>query len=189
MDKYGYSDNSRVCHSLRPIIDRIIENMPDNAIFVESGCYLGITTAHFIEKLLASKKSFKYYCIDNWKFDNVPDKYVDNLLEFKQNLGELIQYATIIVDDAINAIQLFQDNSVYFCFLDDSHKYQHVTKQISDWLPKMAENSFLAGDDYYDNEVYLAVHDHFNDSDIENLNNNAGFLIVNPKVKIKNAKQ
>lgn len=183
-DVFGYPANSRVCHSVRACIDRVIASAPEGAVFVESGGFLGHTSQHWVDKLRASKKQFTFYVIDNWKLENVTEKHDDNLAFFMENVGEdRIKDINIVSSDAIQAIQLFKDNSVYFLFLDDDHTYAHVTKQIGLWLPKLTSNGIMAGDDYYCADVYNAVHDWFNHGDIESLYNNSGFLVQNPKQK------
>jgi len=182
----NYAPDSRVCHSIRACIDDVINLAPENSIFVESGCYRGDSTKHWIEKLLASGKKFRFYGIDDYKFENVTEKFDDNYQFFLDNIGsKLIKYVNVIKSDSLEAIKLFEDNSVFFVFLDDNHTYNHVVQQIKLWLPKFADFSILAGDDYYDSEVSNAVAQYFNKEDIQNLNNNAGFLIHNPKEKVK----
>ncbi len=178
-----YSQHSKVCHSIRACINRVIHLAPEDSIFVESGGYLGNTSKHFIEKLLASGKRFTFYCIDNWKMENVKRIHTDSLQHYKDHLGELIEHVNIISSDSLEAIKQFEDDSVFFCFLDDCHMYPHVSTQIDMWLPKMKDFSILAGDDYYCEGVRKSVKEHFNISDIESLYGNAGFLVVNPKEK------
>jgi hypothetical protein len=182
-----YPPDSKVCHSVRACIDRVIEAAPDGSIFVESGCYQGNSTKHWIEKLLASGKKFKFYGIDNYKLDNVTERFDsidENYKFFCENIGEeLLKHAEIIKSDSLEAIKLFEDDSVFFVFLDDSHVYDHVVKQIGLWLPKMKDFSIMAGDDYYSPEVQSAVAQHFKKKDVESLDNNAGFLVTNPKQK------
>lgn len=181
-----YPEGSRVCHSIRGCVNRVIDAAPDDSIFVESGGYLGNTTKHFVQKLLDSGKKFTYYVIDNWKLDNVTERHDDNLQFFKDNVGEeLMKHVNIIASDALDAVQEFDDNSVFFCFLDDSHVYAHVTKQIGLWLPKMMDYSILAGDDYYCSDVSRAVNDHFRPTYVEKLHGNSGFLVENPKDKTR----
>ena len=177
-----YQSDSKVCHTIRASINRVIEMAPDDSIFVESGCYQGNTTKHFIIKLLASKKKFTFYAIDNWKLDNVTERNDDNFRFFENNVGpELMAYVNVISSDALEAIKHFEDDSVFYCYLDDCHVYGHVTKQIGLWLPKMKDFSILSGDDYYSREVANAVHDHFEDKHIHRLFKKAGFLVYNPK--------
>lgn len=181
-----YGDTSKVCHSLRASLYTVIEMAPENSIFVESGGYLGNSTKHIAQKLLDSGKKFTYYVIDNWLLDNVTTRHHDNFDYFKTNVGEeLMEHVNIVSMDSILAIDEFEDNSVYASFLDDCHVYAHVTKQIGLWLPKMKDFSILYGDDYYCHDVSNAVRDHFDDKDVHSLFNSAGFLVYNPKEKVR----
>lgn len=180
-----FPEGSRVCHSIRASIHEVIAKAPDNAIFVESGGYLGFTSKYIVELLLASKKSFTYYVIDDWTFSNVGDKYLNNLDVYKQNLGEHLKHVNIIESDSLKAVELFKDDSVYYCFIDDNHTYGHVVKQIGLWLPKMQDYSIMSGDDYYSDDVFNAVAEWFEKKDIIGLNGQDGFLVENPKEKAK----
>lgn len=176
----------KACHSIRGCIDSVINLAPDKSIFVESGGYLGNTTKFVVQKLLDSGKRFQYFVIDNWKLDNVTERHDDNLQFFKDNIGdEILTHIDIICSDSLEAISQFDDNSVFFTFLDDSHVYQHVTKQIPLWVPKIVDGGILAGDDFYSLEVKRAVYDHFHAADVIDIFN-AGFAILDPKRKIIN---
>ena len=180
-------DISQVCHSIRGCIDEVLDHAPDGAIFVESGCYLGTTTYYFVKRLLMTGKKFQYYCIDNWKLDNIvgdsPIPDGDNLEFFKNTIKEVKDHVNIICSDSIEAIKEFADDSVYFAFLDDCHQYEHVTKQVPAWVPKMKDHSYLAGDDFYSPLVQKGVFDHFDDLDVVRIDR-CGFYVKNPKEKI-----
>lgn len=181
MNKYPH--DSKVCHSIRACIDRVIELAPDKSIFVESGVYQGNTTKEFISRLLKSGKQFRYYCIDNFLLENVREKNEDNLGFFKKNVDKYLAHIDIVHSDSLEAVSLFEDDYIYFCFLDDNHTYDHMMKQIPLWIPKMKDFSILAGDDFYSDGIKRAVYHYFDKSDVVNLNNNAGFAIENPKEK------
>lgn len=168
-------ENTRLCHSLRWCIDGVIEEAPPNAVFIESGCYRGDSTKIVVNKLIDRGIPFKYYCIDNWEFANVTEKFSDNFQFFLDNIGDCADHVEIIRGDSLEAVENFEDDSVYFCFLDDSHVYAHVVKQIGLWLPKIVNNGILAGDDYYAKDVSDAVAQHFRGKDITKLGN-SGFL-------------
>lgn len=180
-----FPSDSRVCHSIRASINEVIDKAPNDSIFVESGGYLGFTSRYIIEQLLAAKKQFTYYVIDDWTFSNVTEKFTNNLDIYKENVGEYLKHINIIQSDSLKAVELFKDNSVYYCFIDDNHTYAHVTKQIGLWLPKMLDCSIMSGDDYYCDDVREAVDDWFKNEDVIRLDGNSGFLVENPKSKNK----
>ncbi len=182
-------DISQVCHSIRGCIDEVLDYMPDKSIFVESGCYKGTTSYYFIKRLLMTNKGFQYWCIDNWELVNISDNSgkpeIDNFEFFQKTVEEVQPHINIISSDSIEAIDQFQNDSVYFTFLDDCHTYEHVTKQIGLWIPKMKDHSILAGDDFYSGDVKRAVYDHFDEKDVVKIDN-CGFMVKDPKSKVKN---
>ena len=49
-----------------------------------------------------------------------------------------------------NIVSVFADKFLHFLYIDGNHKYESVKKDLNDWLPKMQENSVIAGHDYID---------------------------------------
>jgi predicted O-methyltransferase YrrM len=50
--------------------------------------------------------------------------------------------------DSLDAVSLYDDASLDFVFIDGSHDYDSVCKDIDAWLPKVKPNGILAGHDY-----------------------------------------
>jgi len=135
----------------------LAKNCPENAILIESGTYLGNCAALFVKTLVdAGNTTFKLYTIDNFQFDNIPwqQKQIDNWPNgydaYLENIKELgvEPYITTIVKDCIEAIADFEDKSVNFLFLDDNHDGEWVDRELSLYIPKMASDSIIFGDDY-----------------------------------------
>ena len=60
------------------------------------------------------------------------------------------------------AVRLFPDNYFDFVFIDASHLYEDVVKDITLWLPKVRKGGILSGHDYNHpkhEDVAKAVHD------------------------------
>jgi predicted O-methyltransferase YrrM len=45
------------------------------------------------------------------------------------------------------ASQLFEDQSLDFCYIDAEHKFESVNKDIQLWLPKVKNGGWIAGHD------------------------------------------
>ncbi len=172
-----YPDLSLVCNTVQGSIDLILENFPPDGIIVESGTYIGNTAAYIVNKLLEAGKTFKFFTVDNFQFDNVGTEWVsrdsiclgnrvlvrddggrDSYVSehggydyYKRNIDDLgvTPYITTLIRDSLLAPEYFEDKSLYCVILDDSHSGKHVSKQIELYLPKMAKNSLLIGDDCY----------------------------------------
>ncbi len=67
-----------------------------------------------------------------------------------------------VSDFSIKAAELFEDNSLDFCYIDGDHSYQAVTDDITAWLPKLKQGGIMAGDDYIrsnrDKRFYDVIH-------------------------------
>ena len=48
----------------------------------------------------------------------------------------------------LNAVNLYDDDSLDFVLIDGSHAYNDVHDDITAWLKKLKPGSLLAGDDY-----------------------------------------
>lgn len=126
-------------------------------VFVEVGVFLGRSLYQLAYH--TKDKDIKVYGVDYWpkgktiKFkkkenfpkdlltwDQVYDKAVDNLKEF--------DHVTLIRKDSSEASKMFEDGSVEFIFLDGSHTYEGVKKDLKSWFPKLKENGVIAGHDY-----------------------------------------
>ena len=60
----------------------------------------------------------------------------------------LTEMTEIHAMDSIEASKTFEDNSIDFIHFDGSHASEYVKAEISAWLPKLKENSVIAGHDY-----------------------------------------
>ena len=73
-----------------------------------------------------------------------------------------------MLEDSGMSVDLFEDNSLDFVFIDASHEYEDVKNDILAWLPKVKRGGILAGHDYYVNQdwfsgVKKAVNEIFSD--------------------------
>jgi hypothetical protein len=106
-----------------------------------------------------SDKNIEFYCIDTWQgsFEHKDSKEIDSLYDiFTENMKPLDKYYKKIRNNSIEASNQFEDNSLDFVFIDASHEYEDVKKDIQTWLPKIKKNGILAGHDYY-----VGEHDYF----------------------------
>jgi hypothetical protein len=63
----------------------------------------------------------------------------------------------IIKSDSVKAANHFADESVSLCFIDASHLYENVLKDLRAWWPKIKKGGILAGHDFPGDGVKKAV--------------------------------
>ena len=59
--------------------------------------------------------------------------------------------------DSADSAKHFADGSVDFVYVDASHEYKDVTKDLDAWWPKLKSGAVLAGDDWQFEGVERAV--------------------------------
>jgi ubiquinone/menaquinone biosynthesis C-methylase UbiE len=69
---------------------------------------------------------------------------------------------------SLEAVNLYDDESLDFVFIDASHEYEDVKNDILAWLPKVKEGGFIGGHDYSSSwdGVVRAVDEIFNNSEL-----------------------
>ena len=124
------------------------------------GSSLGYKWAGFKE-LLAIE--WDQNAVDTFKFDNISwpsevqvlnnhgkqwqNKYYDLFL-YNLKQSDIEDMTTIVHMDSIEASKTFDDNSIDFIHIDGCHAGDYVEEELRSWLPKMRDNSIIAGHDY-----------------------------------------
>ena len=141
------------------------------AKFVEVGSWKGRSISYLAVETINADKNQEIYAVDTWKgsvehLNPESDHFnLDLLIDpdwlynlFLKNIEPVKDYLNIIRDNSLNACNIFKNNSLDFVFIDASHDYESVLKDIKAWFPKMKPNSIIAGHDYtWNEEVKKAV--------------------------------
>ena len=137
-----------------PIFYRdLVQRLLPGSHFVEVGVLEGESLKYLCREIKNSGKDIKVTGVDHFK-----DQSEGAFDEFKKNMGDL--KCTIIIGDSVEASKQF--NSVDAVFIDASHDYNSVKKEILAWLPKVT--GVIAGHDYPTYEgVVRAVDEIFGD--------------------------
>lgn len=139
----------------------------NNLRIAEIGVYKGRCTAMWNVELINKKIDYEYYAIDNFEgsyehkvWGNAP-KYEEAL----NNLSPVIDRIKLMTSDSIEASMKFEDEYFDIIYIDASHDYESVKKDILSWLPKLKKNGIICGDDYsiYFPGVVQAVNEVFPD--------------------------
>ena len=149
----------------------MVKKFNSGSKFVEVGSWKGMSSAFMATEIANSEKDISFCCIDSWEgsiehreFKDLKDIYHI----FITNMRPLEKYFSHIKERSLNAVNLFEDNSLDFVFIDASHEYEDVKNDILAWLPKVKRGGILAGHDYYVNQdwfsgVKKAVNEIFSD--------------------------
>lgn len=144
--------------------DFLLSTIPDNGIFVECGAWLGSSSAYLCDK---AGDRIKIYIVDTWQ--GSPDE-----LETTHKLATETDIYTIFLDnmgsrnftplrmDSSLASKQFEDNSCDVVYIDMTHSYEAVKKDIECWLPKVKVGGYISGHDYGNTHgVVMAVNEFF----------------------------
>lgn len=157
---------------------QIVAGLPDGAVYVEVGCFLGRSTAALAGHIAASGKRIKLVVVDTFalkpgdepalffalgecgggetvkgqvRFRKV---FEANLAAagFKTGKGSFIQAHT---KPSVAMAAEYADGSVDVVFIDADHSYEAVVADIKAWWPKLKPGGVLAGHDIH---TYDTVH-------------------------------
>jgi len=133
---------------------KFIDTAENGDIIVEVGVWKGKSVSYLGVEAINSGKEITIYAIDTWLGSNVPehnnDIYVQNgtLYDlFLDNIKDLKSVIKPIRATSLEAVQLFDDESLHAVFIDADHKYEEVRKDIQAWYPKVKVGGFVSGHD------------------------------------------
>lgn len=151
----------------------------DGDIFVELGSFVGESAASMIEKIRASGKRIKLYCIDVFDIEKTyldgnhsPDmvingegltcqKWIDahGLRGMYATFAKNLRYKDrdklitgVLIGKSAELAELFTYGSVKFCFVDAGHSFDEVLADMRAWFPKMKPDGLFAGHDWFSGE-------------------------------------
>ena len=125
----------------------------NDLIGIEIGTFAGESTEIFLKS-----NAFKtLYCIDPYIQGFDPnDESTSELLPFAEKRfdkkfkdNKIIKKIKCKSDDAIN---LFEDNSIDFIYIDGNHQYKFVKNDIINYFPKIKIGGIISGHDYETSE-------------------------------------
>lgn len=155
-----------------PLYKNVAKTLRDDMTLVEVGSWLGKSAALMGVEIENSGTTAKLYCVDPW-VDGGPDlRNTDHFRrvsgeplmdQFIRNVAPVARHVIPVKKMSVDAALDFRDGSVDFLMLDGDHSYEAVGDDIAAWLPKMAKNSIISGDDYGWPGVTQAVTEAFGD--------------------------
>lgn len=114
----------------------------------EVGVYKGKMTAMWNLILMVNNISYEYDAIDHFRGSTEHDNTVDYYGITKENLNHISDKINIIRNDSLNQSEKYDDECLDIVYIDASHDYESVKKDIEAWYPKVKYGGVLCGDDY-----------------------------------------
>lgn len=159
--------NDVLRHDMRVLNDLL--NQTAGNQFVDLGCFIGGFTQ--VLATHARKRGGKVYSVDLYKEirtgqarDFLPEHMKYPCKEyFIENMNEIGLMDVIDLHEGCSwefALK-FEDESIDFVWIDASHVYPDVIKDIKAWYPKLRKGGVMAGHDYSDWGVEMAVREFF----------------------------
>lgn len=107
----------------------------------------------------------KLYLIDHFlpyqdhKFFKTEEDQSRNLKILKERINPFLNLnkVELIIDSSENANKLFKDEFFDFIYIDASHDYESVKKDLLIWWKKVKKNGVLSGHDYKISGVNIAL--------------------------------
>lgn len=131
-----------------------------NDLGFKTGAEVGVAKGAFSETLCKTIPDLKLYCIDTWKKYHGIRRGRDN--EGQQENFEIAQdrlkgfNVEFMRMRSMDAVKIFEDESLDFVFIDANHDYKYVKEDIEEWSKKVRLGGIVACHDYY----------HFNNSGV-----------------------
>lgn len=117
------------------------------------GAEIGVARGDNAEMLCREIPGLELWCVDPWgvyrgnRRGGSQNKHEAN---YKQTCDRLRTYNTHIIREAsMDAISLFDDESLDFVYLDGNHDYEYVLEDITEWSKKVRKGGIVSGHDYY----------------------------------------
>jgi len=125
------------------------------AVAVELGAWKGRSTSFMGVEISNSGKPIEFYTVDTWGGSPGETGYDDSDLAagklfdiFQANIEPVAGLVQPIRADTVAAAANFADETVDFLYIDASHTYRGVMRDLDAWFPKVKEGGTIAGDDW-----------------------------------------
>lgn len=129
------------------LYDQAVAEAKDGAVFVEVGVFRGRSLVYLADAIKRSGKRIRLIGVDRFTGDDACEPV--GIDEVERNLQEcgVSDVAMLIPCDSAEAAADFKDGGCDFVFIDASHDYESVKRDIAAWLPKVRKGGIIAGHD------------------------------------------
>ena len=151
MDHY-YQNLGENWFNYSELYSRFAEEATDASVIVEVGSWVGRSISYLGVELINRNKAPKVYAVDTWMGSHEHRDHAilknDELYNtFIKNIAPLGKLVIPLRMDSLTAASTFQNSSIDFLFLDASHEYEDVKRDIEAWYPKIKSGGIFSGHD------------------------------------------
>lgn len=142
------------------LYEEMVLSAKDGAFFVEIGCFKGRSTVAMCELIKKYSKKIRFFAIDHFKgsWEHQSDPTIKDLYKiFLENTKQHYEHFMIIPQPSELAVDIFDNNSLDFVYIDASHDYESVKQDLNLWHPKIKTGGTIGGHDYGWESVKQAV--------------------------------
>ena len=141
----GWSNETDQGELLKTILKTLNK---EEIVIAEIGVYMGRCTAMWNVELINSNIKYTYYAIDHFEGSSEHNKNIDYYSETKKNIETIKENVNLIKNDSLSESKNYPDEFFDVVYIDASHDYDSVKKDIETWYPKVKKGGILCGDDY-----------------------------------------
>ena len=127
------------------------------SVMVEIGSFAGVSSELFAQHCQ------QVTCIDIWDSDPGHPGLGQEVLKQARDMFEIVRngYSNIEMIQCYGrqALHLIQEQSLDLIYIDASHHYESVKEDIALWTPKVRNEGWITGHDYYWEGVAKAVNE------------------------------
>lgn len=152
---------------------RVADEATDASLLIEVGCWKGRSIAFLADELRRRGKSPVLLAVDTWAGSPAEEHMLDEVARlggpdalYREFLTNMLQCGLNrciwhVRTDSVDAASRERRASANFCFIDGSHDFASVRRDLEAWLPVMKPGALLAGHDINQPDVARAVRDTF----------------------------
>mgnify|MGYP000231294175 CR=1 FL=1 len=121
----------------------------------KNGVEIGTREGKFAEVLLNTIPDLQLTCVDPWSTHDYRSRLIGQEQQdiyyqtCVKNLSKFGERVKIMKTFSMNAVQEFKDNSLDFVYIDGSHEFDDVMRDIIEWAKKVRPDGIVSGHDYY----------------------------------------
>lgn len=133
-------------HDILPYYRRVVADLPQGAIAIEIGVYMGRSLIFFASELVRTGRTDCRIV----GYDPYDDAAATEAARHLRENATAAERALIDVrrNWSVEGSRDWANASVDFVFIDGGHEYESVRDDIRAWLPKLKPGGLMAGHDY-----------------------------------------